>query len=222
MSKISQSLYRAMDKNSNKFLSLFLFLLFIIIFIFSLFSLKREAGYNLFIELNHSYGLKVGSNVNFKGVKVGYVDRISIQLNKVILLTHINSSDLLIPKQSFIEANQVGLFNDVIIDINPSKKIFNEFTQFSNVFSKDCLNSSFICANFYVKGYKGLNYDDLVRSTTRISQRFDDPRFFNLFYLFLQNTIDISDEIVFLVYYMSYFFYILGESIPVHLSKYIF
>lgn len=51
----------------------------------------------------------------------------------------------------------------------------------------------------YVTGDRGLNYDDLVRSTTRISQRFDDPRFFNLFYVFLQNGIEITDVIIELI-----------------------
>lgn len=51
----------------------------------------------------------------------------------------------------------------------------------------------------YVTGDRGLNYDDLVRSTTRISQRFDDPRFFNLFYVFLQNSIELTDVILELV-----------------------
>ena len=37
-----------------------------------------------------------------------------------------------------------------------------------------------------------------MRATTRISQRFDDPRFFNLFYIFLHNGIELSDNIVYL------------------------
>nr|YP_009392214.1 hypothetical protein [Osmundaria fimbriata]ARW60776.1 hypothetical protein [Osmundaria fimbriata] len=215
-------LYSNISRNVNKFISLMLLFLFAIIFIFSIFSWKKNQGYNLFIEFNHSYGLKQGSNVNLKGVKIGYVSSLDIQLSKVVLLIHINSTQVLIPKYSLIEANQVGLFNDIIIDINPFNENVSRFIRPIDVFSKDCLNSAFICSNFYLKGYKGLNYDDLIRATTRISQRFDDPRFFNLFYLFLQNTIDISDEILFLVYQSSNLFYILNESIPLALLKYIY
>lgn len=136
---------------------------------------------------------------------------ISVKPNKVVVLVHINSSDILIPKYSLIEANQVGLFNDVVIDITLVDTFYSIKYRYINPSSVQCLPSSFICSNFYVKGYKGLNYDDLVRATTRISQRFDDPRFFNLFYILLQNSIDISSEILYLINYTSDLFFYLAN-----------
>nr|YP_010951917.1 Ycf22 [Laurencia obtusa]WMP12856.1 Ycf22 [Laurencia obtusa] len=163
------------------------------------------------MEFSSAYGLKKGTNVNFKGVTVGYIYNISVKPNKVVVLIHVNSSDILIPKNSLIEANQVGLFNDIVIDITLLDNLSSIEYQSVNPSSIKCLRSSFICSNFYVKGYKGLNYDDLVRATTRISQRFDDPRFFNLFYILLQNSIDISNEIEYLINYTSYLFFYLAN-----------
>nr|CRF40075.1 Hypothetical protein ycf22 [Laurencia snackeyi] len=142
---------------------------------------------------------------------MGYVYNVSVRPNKVVVLIHVSSSDILIPKNSLIEANQVGLFNDIVIDITLLDNFYSIAYEYVNPSSVQCLRSSFICYNFYVKGYKGLNYDDLVRATTRISQRFDDPRFFNLFYMLLQNSIDISSEITYLVNYASYLFFNLAN-----------
>lgn len=118
-----------------------------------------------------------------------------MKVNSIIVIAYINSSKILIPKHSLIETNQTGLFNDTVIDIIPLEIIDIEIMDV-NVFSDSCLKSDVLCHYHYLKGYRGLNYDDLVRAATRISQRFDDPRFFSLFYLFLQNNIDISDEIL--------------------------
>ena len=193
-------------KYLSKFLSTMIVVLTIVILFLSFGNFKKK-GYEFFIEFSSAYGLKKGTNVNFKGVTVGSVYNISVKPNKVVLLIHVNSSNILIPKNSLIEANQVGLFNDVVIDITLFDNFYSIESQYVNPSSIQCLRSSFICSDFYVKGYKGLNYDDLVRATTRISQRFDDPRFFNLFYILLQNSIDISSEIAYLVNYTSYLFF---------------
>nr|YP_009399667.1 hypothetical protein [Digenea simplex]ARW69486.1 hypothetical protein [Digenea simplex] len=207
-----------LNKLLYKVLNILIFIFFISIVILSLRNFKKKIGYELFVELNNAYGLKKGTNVNFRGVKVGYVSHISIQLNKVVILLRINSANMLIPKKSIIEVNQIGLFNDLVVDITPL--IHTETTiEGLNALSPDCLMSTFICSDFYVKGYKGLNYDDLVRATTRISQRFDDPRFFHLFYLLLQNGIDISDEFIIFINSLSC---LLTELIPLILYKYIF
>nr|YP_010951486.1 Ycf22 [Laurencia catarinensis]WMP12425.1 Ycf22 [Laurencia catarinensis] len=173
------------------------------------------------MEFSSAYGLKKGTNVNFKGVTIGYVYNISVKPNKVVVLIHVNSSDILIPKNSLIESNQVGLFNDVVIDITLLDNLYSFEYRYVHPSSIQCLRSPFICSNFYVKGYKGLNYDDLVRATTRISQRFDDPRFFSLFYILLQNSIDLSSEIIYLVNYTSYLLFNLANLVILLLIRYL-
>lgn len=196
-------------KYLKKKLNVFIFIGCVIAAAIFLLNLNKQ-GYNIFVEFNNAYRIKKGTNVNLQGVLIGSVDTITIRSNKVIILLHINSINILIPRNSVIEANQIGLFNDIVIDITPPnkyKRIFN-----INPKSSECINSSFVCANFYLKGYKGINYDDLVRATTRISQRFDDPRFFSLFYLMLHNLVDISDEIFYCIRCISSLVYLFGNS----------
>lgn len=150
-----------------------------------------------------------------------------IKVSSILVLVHINSCNILIPKKSQIEVNQAGLFNDAVIDIVP----LNEFGFFANdekkffmqrvdVFSKSCLSSRFLCNYHFLKGSRGLNYDDLIRASTRIAQRFDDPRFFNFFYIFLQNNLDISENVLYLFANISKISYLVAYFLHTRLLKY--
>ena len=138
-----------------------------------------------------------------RGVNIGYIKNVQINVNSVLVLVYIKSSNILIPKNSIIETNQTGLFNDTVIDIVPLEKIEMNNLKYLNLFHKDCVKSLILCNNQYILGDRGLNYDDLVRATTRIAQRFDDPRFFNLLYIFLQNGLELSDDIIMILNQIS-------------------
>ena len=183
----------------NKYLrysvNLLIVTLLVSAFILLSFGLNNNKSYSLFVEFNDAYGLKIGTSVNYKGVKIGYISKINIHSNRVIVLINIKGLDVLLPKDSVFEANQIGLFNDRVINITPPQNFhLYDSEKYSNSYLS---HQYYIKPNSYVKGYKGINYDDLIRATTRIAQRFDDPRFFSLFYLLLQNTIEISDDLVF-------------------------
>nr|YP_010985830.1 hypothetical protein RMF00_pgp189 [Grateloupia asiatica]WOL36748.1 hypothetical protein [Grateloupia asiatica] len=130
-----------------------------------------------------------------RGIHIGYVKNIKMNFNSVLVLVHIKSKNILIPKNAIIETSQTGLLNDAVIDILPLKIMFRENIRDIDVFSELCLESEFLCNLSYIYGERGLNYDDLIRAATRISQRLDDPRFFNLLYIFLQNSLEISEDI---------------------------
>nr|YP_009314070.1 Hypothetical protein ycf22 [Izziella formosana]SCW22324.1 Hypothetical protein ycf22 [Izziella formosana] len=176
-----------------------LFLLFVILFsLGSWFSINHKSlkkGYSVFIEFNHAYGIKPGSPVRLRGLPVGSVVQISNELNSVVVLVKFHSVSLIIPRNSIIEASQTGLLNDSVVDIIPIGSVVssNGINNVLNPLASDCNHEHIFCHLSYVTGDRGLNYDDLIRATTRISQRFDDPRFFNLFYMFLHNSVEITD-----------------------------
>lgn len=130
-----------------------------------------------------------------RGVNIGYIKNIKTDLNSILVLVYIKSINILVPKNSIIETNQAGLLNDAVIDIIPLEVITDTEISDINVLSKECYQSKFLCHFNYLYGERGLNYDDLIRSATRISQRFDDPHFFSLFYNFLKNCIKISSDV---------------------------
>nr|YP_009237716.1 hypothetical protein [Gracilariopsis lemaneiformis]AJO68510.1 hypothetical protein [Gracilariopsis lemaneiformis]AML79943.1 hypothetical protein [Gracilariopsis lemaneiformis]UAD88798.1 hypothetical protein [Gracilariopsis chorda] len=138
-----------------------------------------------------------------RGINIGYVDKIRIKYNYVLIKVNINLSYILIPKNSLVETSQTGLLNDTVIDITPLDNIISRNIKKVDVFSKSCIKSKFICNYDYIQGERGLNYDDLVRAATRISQRFDDPGLFNLLYLFLLNTYNLSSELITITHNLS-------------------
>nr|YP_009500324.1 hypothetical protein [Gracilariopsis heteroclada]AXE43486.1 hypothetical protein [Gracilariopsis heteroclada] len=150
----------------------------------------------MFILFNNAYGLKEGSEVLMRGINIGYVDAIRIKYDYVLIKVNINVSYILIPKNSLVETSQTGLLNDTVIDITPLDSIMSHDIRKVDVFSKSCIKSKFVCNYDYIQGERGLNYDDLVRAATRISQRFDDPDLFNLLYLLLHNTYKASSELI--------------------------
>lgn len=174
----------------------------------------------MFIEFNDAHLIKVGTNVNLRGVKVGSVRRVNVNINKVVVLLYIKSSKLLIPRNSLFESHQIGLFNDVVINIIPLEYIQSKNLSVKTRVLNQSLSSDFVLPNSYIKGYKGINYDDLIRATTRISQRFDDPRFFGLMYLLLRNLIYISDELSNLLSSSSYLSNLLSDLTSLLFFKY--
>nr|YP_009293880.1 hypothetical protein Ahnf_083 [Ahnfeltia plicata]AOM65568.1 hypothetical protein Ahnf_083 [Ahnfeltia plicata]UAT97391.1 hypothetical protein Ahn.pli.Chile.pt_023 [Ahnfeltia plicata] len=153
-------------------------------------------GYSFFIEFDNAHGIQEGTPLRLRGINIGNVKEIKMELNSVLTLAHINSVLTLIPRNSVIETNQTGLLNEAVIDIIPLDIISHKDKMHLSPLSKACNDSMIVCNRTYLEGDRGLNYDDLVRATTRISQRFDDPRFFNLLYVFLQNSIELSDGIL--------------------------
>ena len=146
----------------------------------------------MFIEFHNAFGVSTGTNVYMRGVNIGYVQDLKLKLNGVIILVHINSTKTLIPKNSIIEISQAGLLKDSMVDVTPLENInINQIVNI-NHFSKTCYTSKILCNYHHIYGERGINYDDLIRATTRISQRFDDPRFFSLCYLLLQRLVDLS------------------------------
>lgn len=162
-----------------------------------------SSSYTFFIEFNDANSLKIGTPIRFRGINIGSIQSIKLKSDCVLVLAKVNSSKITISKNSIIETTQTGLLNESIIDIIPFDNLHNVNCLYNNPLSNLCDTANFICNGMYLKGDRGLNYDDLIRSTTRISQRFDDPRFFNLFYVFLQNGIELTDVFLELIISMS-------------------
>lgn len=166
---------------------------------------SNVSGYSIFIEFKNAYGIREGTDIRMRGISIGYVKKIKIDLNSILVLVHIQSRYIFIPQNCIVETNQTGLLNDTVIDIIPLNTLHRQQLKNINVLSKECDNSKIICHLNYLQGEKGLNYDDLVRAATRISQRFDDPSFFHLLYLFLQNSLELSDELFHVIFDVSSF-----------------
>lgn len=172
----------------------------IFIFIFSICFLHmmylskfKNLKYSFFIEFDNANGMMVGTPIKLRGIQIGTIQNLQLKSNCVLALAEIYSHKTMITKDSIFETTQTGLLNDTVIDIIPLKNLQGYLN--TSPISLSCNSSKIICNNTYVLGDRGLNYDDLVRSTTRISQRFDDPGFFYLFYMFLTSSVEVAEGV---------------------------
>ena len=151
----------------------------------------KEIKYSFFIEFDNANGIVIGTPIKMRGIQVGSIKNMQLKQNCILVLAEIYSHNIIITRDSIIETTQTGLLNDSVIEIIP----LNVLVDYLNVspVSFSCDSSKIVCNNSYVLGDRGLNYDDLVRSTTRISQRFDDPDLFYLFHLLLKSSIEIVE-----------------------------
>lgn len=201
--------YTNLWKHIQSIIMLFIFMALTVFLCFLINMNVNKAVYSVFIEFKSAYGIREGTSIRMRGVNIGYVKKIKIDLNSILILVSIKSTNILIPRNSVVETNQTGLLNETVIDIVPLDLLKSQIVHRINVFSEQCYKSNVVCHLNCIQGERGLNYDDLVRAATRISQRFDDPSFFNIFYLFLQNSIDLSDDILKITFDTSNFIFIL-------------
>ena len=153
----------------------------------------KNLKYSFFIEFDNANGMMVGTPIKLRGIQVGTIQNLQLKSNCVLALAEIYSYKTIIAKDSIFETTQTGLLNDTVIDIIPLKNLEGYLN--TSPISFSCNSSKIICNNTYILGDRGLNYDDLVRSTTRISQRFDDPGFFYLFYMFLTSSVEVVEGV---------------------------
>lgn len=154
-------------------------------------------SYSFFAEFTDVQGIRKGTPVRLRGFQIGSVVGLTYEIDTIIAHLRVNSRSILIPSESLVESSQVGLLNDVVVDIYPIGDINYTKLNFLDPKDEDCYEFGIIChQSTCCLGENGLNYDDLVRATTRIAQRFDNPKLFQLLYLFFYNTLELSDSAV--------------------------
>nr|BED43124.1 Ycf22 protein [Pyropia sp. Myanmar_A]BED43321.1 Ycf22 protein [Pyropia sp. Myanmar_B]BED43518.1 Ycf22 protein [Pyropia sp. Myanmar_C] len=179
---------------------------------------SQHQSYKAFIEFDSAYGIQEGTSVRLRGLPIGKVIGISQSSDSILTSIKIKSSNTIIPKTSLIETNQTGLLNDTVIDIIPLDNLAKDsYFIKEGPLSKNCDNKQIVCNLNYLRGERGLNYDDLIRATTRISQRFDDPNLFYGLYYLMGNIIKLSNNFVNFteqLTYISVFFRLQLENFP--------
>lgn len=132
--------------------------------------------YNLVVEFANANGLSVGTPVRYRGVDVGKIVSLNPGANGVEVTLEIDSTDLLIPKNATIKANQSGLLNQSSIDITPLQPLPQEALDLSPI-AKNCQGSAIVCNNERLQGQAGATLDDLLTSTVRLSEVYASPEF---------------------------------------------
>lgn len=150
-------------------------------------------SYQATIEFADAGGMQKGSPVRYRGVKVGSIAQIKPKANAIEVEIEI-AGNLVIPRDSTIEANQSGLISESTIDITPKRKLLSGVA-IASPMSKDCNPSLIICNGSHLKGDLGISTDALIRQSTDFAAVYSTPQFYHNVNRLLETSADAAANV---------------------------
>ena len=126
-------------------------------------------AYEFTVKFADVSGLQLGAPVRFRGMNVGKVTGLNPRPDGIAVKLEIVSADLLIPRNSAIQASRYGLIGEGSIEIVPAT-ILPEDTAGLNPHAQDCNDQAIICNGDKLIGDTG---SELVSSLTNLSKSFE-------------------------------------------------
>ncbi|HEY9602174.1 MAG TPA: MlaD family protein [Allocoleopsis sp.] len=137
--------------------------------------------YQFTVSFADAIGMKEGAVVRYRGVTVGKIVAVNAKTNGVDTIVQISESNLLIPKNVSIDANQTGFVGETSIDITPrsTQVSLPSNTPASKPQGNQCNSEQFICAGDRVKGQVGVSFIEVLASGTELATLYSKPEFYN-------------------------------------------
>ena len=132
-------------------------------------------SYRAIIEFTNAGGMQRGTAVAYRGVRVGNVVSVLPKPSGVDIEVEIFPGNLLIPRNSRIEANQSGLIGETTIDITPLQNLDDAAA--APPLDEDCNPDLIICNGARLPGEAQLDVNALIRSMLRIANILGSPEF---------------------------------------------
>lgn len=133
-------------------------------------------SYRAIIEFTNAGGMQSGTAVAYRGVRVGKVVGVQPRPTGVDIEVEISPGNLLIPRNSRIEANQSGLIGETAIDITPLQDLPLE-SEIAPPLDPSCDTDVIICDGSRLAGEAQLDVNALIRSLLRIANILSSPEF---------------------------------------------
>ncbi|MEO0836143.1 MAG: MlaD family protein [Cyanobacteria bacterium J06642_3] len=139
-----------------------------------------RSTYNVTVEFPNVKGLGMGDPVRYRGLKVGKISEVLPGTNGVKVGLEIDSSQLLIPRQSTIKTTSAGLIGETFIDIRPpEQRVDLDSVDKMTPFGKKCDRDLIICDGAELSGITGITMDDLFPLMYELSSRLaESPELF--------------------------------------------
>ncbi|BDI17632.1 hypothetical protein ANSO36C_34340 [Nostoc cf. commune SO-36] len=135
------------------------------------------SSYKVIVEFANAGGMQKGATVRYRGVKVGAISQVRPGPNAIDVEIEIAQTDLIMPRNVVVEANQSGLISESIIDITPKATLPTGVVT-AKPLDKNCNASLIVCNGTRLKGQVGISVDELIRSSTELAGVYSDPKFY--------------------------------------------
>ncbi|MEH1942094.1 MAG: MlaD family protein [Nostoc sp.] len=134
-------------------------------------------SYKAIVEFVNAGGMQKGSQVRYRGFKIGTISQVRPGPNAIDVEIEIAQPDLIIPRNVVVEANQTGLISESIIEITP-KATLPAGVVIAKPLDKNCDRSLIVCNGSRLKGQVGISVDELIRSSSELAAVYNDPKFY--------------------------------------------
>ena len=151
-------------------------------------------SYKATVQFPNAGGMTPGTNVAYRGVKVGQVLSVIPEPAGVTVEIEIWPAERLIPSNSIVEATQAGLVGETSIDITPLQLRPLE-KGIAPPLDPNCDPALIICNGARLTGAGQLDVNTLIRSLLKISNTLSDPEVTVSFRNITQNASDALSEI---------------------------
>jgi phospholipid/cholesterol/gamma-HCH transport system substrate-binding protein len=133
--------------------------------------------YSLDVELSDAIGLNAGSPVKYRGVKVGRVRSLTPSISGVTAQVDIAPASFVIPRNSDISVTQSGFIGQVELSIQP-RTTFDKTASYPPLspLKPNCEKALILCDGDRLNGTTGANFDELIRSTTKLTALLSDSK----------------------------------------------
>ncbi|WP_052754339.1 MlaD family protein [Calothrix sp. 336/3] len=151
-------------------------------------------SYKVIVEFANAGGMQKGAIVRYRGVKVGNISAIRPGVNNVEVELEINQPNLIIPRDSIVEANQSGLISESIVDISPRTPLTIS-NNVAKALDKNCDPNVVICNGSRLQGKIGISLDELIRTSSKLADIYTQPQFYSNINNALKNTSVAANQV---------------------------
>jgi phospholipid/cholesterol/gamma-HCH transport system substrate-binding protein len=153
-----------------------------------------QTSYKAIVDFTNAGGMQKGTNVRYRGVKVGRISNVRPGSNGVEVEIEITQPNLIIPRDVLVEANQSGLISESMIDITPQTNLASGINP-GKPLDPNCDKNLIICNGSRLKGNIGISVDELIRTSSKLATVYTDPKFYSNVNDALKNTAEAAAQI---------------------------
>ena len=151
-----------------------------------------KRSYKFIVEFESASSIELGTSVRYRGINVGKVVEIKPRPNRVDITLEIKPEDLIMPRDTDIQANVSSFIGTAQIDIIPRGRI-PESEISATPLSSNC-PEIIICNNDRLEGQAGIEIEEFLRAGMSLIDLYSDPELFNNVKIIAENTANASAE----------------------------
>jgi phospholipid/cholesterol/gamma-HCH transport system substrate-binding protein len=152
-------------------------------------------SYTIDVTFQNANGLREGGSVFYRGFEIGRIIGVQSGANGIDVKVEITQPDLRIPYDTILEANQGGLIGETTLNLVPQSDVASLGLSMDPLDQNNCDSNVIICNGDMLKGQVGSSFNELVRTSTLLSEQYSKPIFAENVNATLANTALAAKEI---------------------------